>query len=262
MKKIFRGPFVSSLFPLLLMMLMQLVCAGLFGLVAAVFHPLSQVQLQVWALLLSSFVTVVILLWLYPVRFGGHAQFGSGRSIPLFAAMLAGLSMMVGGNILISTFDVPNWYEEDFSAMLDTFPGILALALVAPVVEELVFRGCMLGSLLRSGVRVWPSILFVSVLFGAVHVNPAQVCYALCFGVILSMLYYRAGSLWPCIFLHVVNNASAVVCGYCFPEEDGFTWERLLGLSTPLLNLSALLFLTVSVLLMRYFWTAYGRVDI
>lgn len=111
---------------------------------------------------------------------------------------------------------------------------VLAVALgglVAGVMEELVFRGLVLGSLLRAwgradrsdqtdqiGGGVWRALVVSSVLFSAPHIlnllvgadpvrTGAQLVWALLLGVVLGALTVASGSLWPAAALHGLANA-------------------------------------------------------
>lgn len=82
---------------------------------------------------------------------------------------------------------------------------------VAPVCEEILFRGLMFTAL-RRWRGPWVAALITGLLFGAVHASSAPVAYlvplaALGFG--LCLLYWRTGSLYPCIAAHCINNALA-----------------------------------------------------
>ena len=94
--------------------------------------------------------------------------------------------------------------------------GILAACavtcVVAPICEELLFRGFVFRAL-RNWRGVWPAAAITGVLFGAVHglSAPAVDLLPLAFlGFVLCIVYERSGSLYPCIALHVLNNAIAL----------------------------------------------------
>ena len=55
------------------------------------------------------------------------------------------------------------------------------------------------------------AILIASLLFGVVHMNPAQIPFAFLLGAMFGWLYYRTGSLLPGIIGHVLNNSIAAV---------------------------------------------------
>lgn len=112
-------------------------------------------------------------------------------------------------NLLIEQAGIPNTMEETFLAMSRTPFGILSIALLAPILEELLFRGAIQSQLQASGMRPWTAILVSSLIFGVVHMNPAQIPFAFLLGMMFGWLYYRTGSLLPGIIGHVLNNSVA-----------------------------------------------------
>ena len=68
---------------------------------------------------------------------------------------------------------------------------------MAPLVEELLFRGAIQGYMLREGMKPLNAILIASAIFGTVHMNPIQVPFAFAIGLIFGWLYYSTGSVIP-----------------------------------------------------------------
>lgn len=82
---------------------------------------------------------------------------------------------------------------------------------VAPVCEELLFRGFIFTAL-RNWKGTWPAAIITGLLFGGVHVGSAPVIdlVPLAFlGFGLCLLYRITGSLYPCIAAHSLNNSIA-----------------------------------------------------
>jgi membrane protease YdiL (CAAX protease family) len=84
---------------------------------------------------------------------------------------------------------------------------LLGSVLLAPVFEELIFRGLLYGSLRAS--LSWPLAAIGSALvFGLAHgYGPTGFLSVLLSGLLWAWVYERTGSLLPCIVAHVVNNA-------------------------------------------------------
>ena len=114
-------------------------------------------------------------------------------------------------NLLIEQMDIPNIMEDEFIAMSRNPFGVLSIALLAPILEELLFRGAIQGRLQASGLSPWVAIIISSFIFGVVHMNPAQIPFAFLLGMMFGWLYYRTGSLLPGIIGHVLNNSVAAV---------------------------------------------------
>ncbi|MDG1480905.1 MAG: type II CAAX endopeptidase family protein [Myxococcota bacterium] len=83
--------------------------------------------------------------------------------------------------------------------------------MVAPLVEELLFRGFLLPPLVaRLGSR--GGVALTAFLFGMMHISdPQAVPPLIVLGSVLGWLRLRSGSLWPALVLHVGNNAMAFV---------------------------------------------------
>ena len=86
--------------------------------------------------------------------------------------------------------------------------GVLT-CLVAPVAEEFFFRGFLFSALAgRIGVGLAAAV--TGAIFGVIHLPGAPllgVAVLVGFGVLLCLLYWRTGSLIPCMALHALNNA-------------------------------------------------------
>jgi membrane protease YdiL (CAAX protease family) len=112
------------------------------------------------------------------------------------------------------------------------------VCLVAPVAEELFFRGFVFGAL-RRRVGVWAGAVISGVLFGAVHAGggtPAVFLPLLAlFGFGLAILYWRTGSLLPGIALHSINNAIA------FGALINWGWQIVVLVAAALLVLALVL---------------------
>lgn len=92
--------------------------------------------------------------------------------------------------------------------------GILAgfavlTCVVAPLAEELFFRGFMFSGL-ASRMGVWAAALVTGAVFGVIHLSGSPLLGVLVlsvFGVGLCLLYWKTGSLVPCLALHAAHNA-------------------------------------------------------
>jgi hypothetical protein len=84
------------------------------------------------------------------------------------------------------------------------------VCVVAPIAEELFFRGFLFGALRKHGLVI--AALVSGVTFGLVHVASSPIGFIVPLaglGVILALLYERTGSLYPPIALHALNNSIA-----------------------------------------------------
>jgi membrane protease YdiL (CAAX protease family) len=86
--------------------------------------------------------------------------------------------------------------------------SFVSIVLIAPVVEEIFFRGFLFSSLARS-LSVWSAAAVSSAIFAATHVDVALLGPAFLSGIIFAGVYRKTGSLWPAILAHTAQNAIA-----------------------------------------------------
>ena len=97
----------------------------------------------------------------------------------------------------------------------------MAVGLLVPIAEEVVFRGAVLRTLLeRWRVNHWWPIAVSALLFALVHGNPAQMPHAFLAGLLLGWMFYRTGSSVPGVVFHWVNNSVAYVLCNLLPAPD------------------------------------------
>lgn len=107
--------------------------------------------------------------------------------------------------------------------------GYLAVGILAPLSEEIVFRGAVLRSLLESKTMGrWWAITVSSLLFAVAHLNPAQMPHVFLMGLLLGWLYERSRSLIPCTILHCANNTMAYLLAAAYPAPD-ITLRQIVG---------------------------------
>jgi membrane protease YdiL (CAAX protease family) len=87
--------------------------------------------------------------------------------------------------------------------------NFVVVAVVAPVVEELTYRGLGFSLLERFG--QWPAIVVTAVLFGASHGLVEGLPVLAAFGIGIGWLRSRTGSVYPGMLVHGVFNALALV---------------------------------------------------
>ena len=137
-----------------------------------------------------------------------------GLSIPL---IVAGMFFI---NLCSEFIGLPDLMQDTFRAMSRNVFGIISIAIMAPLVEELLFRGAIQGYMLRKGIKPLHAILIASAIFGIVHMNPIQIPFAFAIGLIFGWLYYRTGSVVPGIIGHFINNSIACLQMATLTEEE------------------------------------------
>ena len=167
------------------------------------------------SLSLSLFlVEILVIAWLAVRRMVRREDFrvdSSWRNRRCFIAILGAFSIMFAMNVVSEWMGLPDYTMKTVMGVVRSPLGVLSIALLGPVAEELCFRGAIIGGMLREGRRPWTAILVSSMLFSLVHFNPAQIPFAFVMGLVLGLIYVRTESLLLPIFIHVFNNSTAVV---------------------------------------------------
>ena len=116
--------------------------------------------------------------------------------------------------------ELPNMMEAEFGMIMKERLGYFVVGLLAPLAEELVFRGAILRALLRWHKNAWVGIAVSAVLFAMIHMNPAQMPHAFLAGLLLGWMYYRTDSIIPGVVFHWVNNSVAYVLYNLYPDPS------------------------------------------
>jgi membrane protease YdiL (CAAX protease family) len=140
------------------------------------------------------------------------------------AAGLAPLLLMFSATAVVATLSfadvfAPEWTaaqmndrdESDFLARLGQPHSallVLIVAVIAPIVEEYVFRGMLMRRWIAKR-GFWTGVLGSAALFAVLH-PPAWIGSFL-FGVVAGVLYLWSGSLLLPILVHILNNAMVTV---------------------------------------------------
>lgn len=104
---------------------------------------------------------------------------------------------------------IPNWKKDVFTAMAaNKWQFFITTVILAPVLEEFVFRGMILGGMLKK-YTPWQAVLFSTLLFSLIHLNPAQSVGTLFFGLMAGWSYVKFKNLLAPISIHVTNNCIA-----------------------------------------------------
>jgi hypothetical protein len=90
----------------------------------------------------------------------------------------------------------------------------LAAGVVAPLAEELLFRGIVFRQI-RQRLGFAPALLTSSLLFAVMHGDPSQMLTYSVLGGGFALGYAWTGSLWTPVIMHAVWNLATVVLMNC-----------------------------------------------
>lgn len=154
---------------------------------------------------------VALLLFLFFMPIVGWSAY-LNQNIPLADWMIASEEKMI--HLMVKLLE--------FNSLADLVIGIVVIALIPALAEELVFRGIiqnLLGKILN---RADISIILTALVFSIIHMQFAGFLPRFLLGLILGFIYFRAGNLWIVIILHFINNAVQVLTLH-YMESDVLT---------------------------------------
>jgi len=103
----------------------------------------------------------------------------------------------------------PSWFIELFSRLFDSdlgvWGGVMRVVIIAPVVEELIFRGVIMSGFMRN-YKIGYAIFFSALMFALFHLNPWQFPATFMLGLALGWIRFRTGSILACIAGHAIHN--------------------------------------------------------
>ena len=119
--------------------------------------------------------------------------------------------LMALSELLIPGFNVDEKQSvgfEQLNGQLEYVMAFLALVVLAPVVEETIFRGFLFGRL-RRNMNFWWTAIVVSLVFGAIHMQLNVGVDVFALSLILCYVREKTGSIWAGVGIHMVKNSLA-----------------------------------------------------
>ena len=168
----------------------------------------------------ASIITLLIFLWRKwtPV---GKTYIQSKPWATLAWSAVAAIGVVIPSVWLQEQMPaLPDTAGEMMTKIITTPGGYFVIALLAPVVEEVVFRGAILRALLSSMQSKWGAICISAALFAPIHFNPAQTPHAFLMGLLMGWLYMRTGSIVPGVVFHWANNTVAYLIAVAYPGDE------------------------------------------
>ena len=113
--------------------------------------------------------------------------------------------------------------QVDLIPIFESLPSPLLFfiggAVIAPIVEEIFFRGFIFAGLRpRYG---WQKAAFISaLLFALLHFTLTAILPIFILGLIFAYLYQVSDSIWPPILMHMLTNALALGAAYAVANAD------------------------------------------
>lgn len=152
--------------------------------------------------------------------FALHARVPAGTAISLVTVgmalcLLANLASTFSMGLLGEMFDIPfpdMPQQMTEPSLLNLIVNIVGTAMLPALLEEMVFRGYIMGALLPYGQGL--AVTVSAVLFGLLHSHPVQMVFATMVGLIFGWLVVWTRNIWVSVVLHFLNNLLSVIHQY------------------------------------------------
>jgi membrane protease YdiL (CAAX protease family) len=208
--------------------------------------------LNPWISFFSNFI-IVVFIFIYGFRKAktrfievfALKSFNLFLIIPIIL-LLPGLQYLVGLlNVVVEKIiPSPPWFWELFDRILGNRFGFwgafLKVAVLAPVIEETLFRGIIMHGLMKN-YKSWYAILLTGILFSVFHLNPWQMTYTFFLGLLLGWLMVRARSLPLCILAHSINNIIVLYSVTSKKDFPGFLFTGITKSNSVLISIGLII---------------------
>jgi uncharacterized protein len=218
----YRGPAVFVLVLLVLAVALVLTAPFSEDATAIVLGEGELTVLGSIVLLVAAQVGMLLVSWLLVFRPGALSGLPSLPGANAASAVLSGIGWgilatigagLVGSAIVyllqLVGIEAEPQAAEQALALIEPWLAVLAIVVLAPIAEEVFFRGVVFNALLREGGRRW-AYIGSSALFAVIHLDPVAMLPLFLLGLALSWVYQRSGNLLAPIVMHATVNGIAV----------------------------------------------------
>lgn len=234
-----------------LVMLALVLVMGIVGLIVTLLLPNNRDLsfLLGYSIPLILVCLVMIMFQRHESGVGFRSLFGKFKISIVPYLLLFVLGYGYFGDFLSNLIPMPKSMEELFMNSFQlTILGFISVCVMAPVLEEVLFRGILMRSFLQN-YSPRKAILWSAIFFAIIHLNPWQGIPAFGLGLFMAWLFYKTGSLLPCILVHFMNNLAAFVAMMVYGVQASTTemlgWRLSLIIAAAGLALAAYSFYQV-----------------
>lgn len=222
--------------------------------------PDAEGILKDW-LVLSNYIISMLVMLLFADRMSRVEHFDYGMALArtpdwLFWLLIpAMLSIFLVVDRIVGLIPMSDEMEQRFADMVSTsVPSFLTVVIAAPILEELLCRGVVLRGLLNH-MPPYRAILWSSLFFALLHLNPWQGVAAFLIGFFSGWIFWKTRSIVPCIFIHLLNNGVGFLILMLAGEQtEPVTLVGLLGMLYYWLVSAAMIvgFITILIIYFKY----------
>lgn len=198
------------------------------GMVVALLLGISRQAVQSVGILFLELVYLLPVALIFAWRRIHWKHLGFGK----FTVNVVGLGcgLLIGGyiiillhNTLLTVLDVNTQGDQIFEIFNQLESPVwlfLVGAVIAPIVEEIFFRGFLFQGF-RQKYGWMPAIFLSSAIFGAAHLDPVSLIPTFVLGCVLAYVYHRSNSVWPGILFHAAINSFSLCAVYVISQYPG-----------------------------------------
>ncbi|WP_102028737.1 CPBP family intramembrane glutamic endopeptidase [Salirhabdus sp. Marseille-P4669] len=133
------------------------------------------------------------------------------------------IAQTIAGNIEINIFGVRPDSENtanlvEIASYMPLF--IVITAIIAPILEEVVFRKIIFGSIYQKYGSFFLSIVISSLLFGLLHMEPEHLLRYTAAGLVFAFLYVKTKRILVPILTHISVNSFVFIIQFLVPPEE------------------------------------------
>lgn len=215
---------IKSLAYLAVWLIAQLVMGVVIGFVLGVSKGGAATELAnsvgIYVSIASNCLAVLFLAFIPLLRDSTLTEKASINKMPprFFINMVVmGVSFAIAISIILGVLQMLGVFPDSWVSMLednnsvfveaDKSVMLIATVIMAPVLEEILFRGFILGTL-KKEMHPWIAIFVSAVLFGVMHGTPIGIIYATALGVVMGWLCVKFNSVIPSLIFHMAYNAT------------------------------------------------------
>ena len=202
-------------------------------------------------------LTIIFAIWLFLHK-------GYKNVLPKFSMSFINAPLVLYGCVLLILSSVVlepviSIFPKEWMTTLNKQIGssgwsILTTIVMAPILEEILFRGVIQGSAM-SRFGAMRAIFISSAVFGLIHIMPQQVIYAFVVGLVLGYVYWKTKSIMSVIAIHAFNNSLVFIQKSIFGDDLSNVTVRELIKNDTLYwitySIITILFITALVLLLQ-----------
>ncbi|GAB4074109.1 CPBP family intramembrane metalloprotease [Barrientosiimonas marina] len=201
--------------------------AFVFAPLLYILTPLGQVDASIYWSIFSFLAALVLVLWLMrpDIKAPAHPQASPVWEVILWG--IAGLCMAYFANTIASVIETTvfgiNPSSQNTQQIMEitrTVPLFAVItALVAPILEEIIFRKIIFGGLYKR-MNFFFAAALSALIFGLIHGEPEHILVYASMGFVFAFLYVQTKRIIVPIIVHMALNTLSVIVQLSLDPED------------------------------------------